>query len=66
MMEFISHTHLDTRWDCTLKSLTLYEEEGRYYFHAIYKIEDDKEVRELDIPKIRVPGPCCKKQSYVK
>lgn len=38
-----------------LKNAELYKEGNRYYLHVTYQFENDKEIYELDIPKIVLP-----------
>lgn len=41
-----------------LKSLKLYEENGRYYLDAIYIRESPSEICEINVPKIKLPFTC--------
>lgn len=38
-----------------LKDIQFYEEDGLYYLRLKYILEDDKFIKELEIPKVRVP-----------
>ena len=38
-----------------LTDLQLFKEDGKYYFHVKYEFEDEEGVKELEIPKLRIP-----------
>ncbi len=38
-----------------LKSFNVYEEEGLYFVHVVYRYEDDRGLWELTVPKVRIP-----------
>lgn len=38
-----------------LKNIELFEENGQYYLKLKYILEDEHSVRELEIPKVRIP-----------
>lgn len=37
------------------KSVELYEEKGQYYLKLVYTTEDDREIKEITIPRIKLP-----------
>lgn len=42
-------------FDQKVKYAYLYRDEGSYYLNIRYEVEDDKEIREYHIPKVRIP-----------
>jgi hypothetical protein len=38
-----------------LKHITLFDEDGQYYLRLVYRIEDESSIKELEIPKVRLP-----------
>lgn len=39
-----------------LKSFNVYEEEGLYFAHIVYRYEDNKGLWGLTVPKVRIPA----------
>lgn len=44
-----------TNMKSTLEDIQLYEEEGQYYLRLRYIVEDEYAIKELEIPKARIP-----------
>lgn len=55
MKLFCYDTELGDGTTAKLTDLQLYKEEDAYFLSAKYTIEDDKTIRELNVPKIRLP-----------
>lgn len=55
MNAFMQDFMTDDNHMCRLTDIQFFEEGGEYFFNVKYQYEDDKSVREINIPKLRIP-----------